>query len=169
MNLDFGETVALTTGVKELDFVLPRVPPTAAPNVVRISGNISIGALSRDQYLALGLNGDFTAGQYSGYSVDYAPGQHSDVLRSLNNALIAGYTGWGKDADLVFDLVLSISTGVARSASGSYTTVHSDGRQYLSQIGGVYFDKVTPITSFKLVLPQGGIINGGALMVTKAA
>lgn len=169
MDMNLIEPTLVAKNSTELTFSLPARPPATSPFVVRISGTVSVAALGRDQFLVLALNNDTAPGKYAGFSIDFAPGYHGDVVRSVNNGFIVGYTGWGKDADIVFDAVMTVGTGFARAASGSYTTIHSDGRQYISQIGGNYIDKVSQITDFKLFLPSGGSFNGGKLMVSIAA
>ena len=170
MNFTFGEPIDLPVDQSTFDLEFPAMALAAgAPaSLLRIVGTASIGAGGRDQYLVLGLNGDLGAGQYIGRSIDFAPGYHGHVVRSINNGLIAGYTGWGLDADIAFDLILSVAPGITRIASGSYTTIHSDGRQYISQIGGAYLNRTAAINGFGWVLPNGGFFRGGKLVVTVA-
>lgn len=168
MSYEFGTSIdfPVDKDAFDLDVDLSRATPPAS--LLRIVGTASIGAGGRDQYLVLHINNDSAGGQYSGLSIDFAPGYHGDVVRSINNGLIVGYTGWGLDADVVFDLVLSVVPGINRNASGSYTTTHNGGRQYISRIGGAYLNRTAPITRWTMALPQGGTFRGGKLSVSVA-
>jgi hypothetical protein len=169
MDITFGNAIdfPVDQATFDLEFSAAALAAPAA-SLLRVVGTASIGAGGRDQYLVLGLNGDSGAGQYIGSSIDFAPGYHGDVVRSINNGLIVGYTGWGLDADIAFDLILSVAPGIARVATGSYSTIHNGGRQYISQIGGAYLNRAAPISSLAWSLPNGGFLRGGKLVVTSA-
>jgi hypothetical protein len=156
MELSFGAGLDLPRS-NAIDL---NVTPLVPARLIRLSFNLTINSVGRDQEVRLNYNSDMTAGNYRSLVEASAPFLHNAIGFAANSGLIIAYCGWGQDADVCIDLLASLEPGRKRNVTGTAAVAHGNSNQYSIKTGGAYLSAAGPISSIRISLPYGRFFSG---------